>query len=221
MSTQHAETLSKSLNLQEWQVENTLNLIGEGATIPFISRYRKERTGNLDETQITQIKEQHEKLVELEKRRDTILKTIDEQEQLTDELEEKIRHASTMQELEDLYLPYKPKKRTRATKAKEKGLEPLASILIKQHEPDPESKAEEFLTDEVKTIEEALLGAKDIMAEWISENQKAREQIRSLFYKKALIESKVKKNKEEEGEKYQEYFEWSELLRKCPYHSFL
>ncbi len=221
MKKEFHQIISTALNLKIWQVENTINMLDKGATIPFISRYRKEKTGNLDETEIANIKEQHERLEELEKRRETILKTIDEQEKLTPELKKKINEAQTLQELEDIYLPYKPKKRTRATKAREKGLEPLASILIKQHEPDPESKAEEFLTDEVKTIEEALLGAKDIMAEWISENQKAREQIRSLFYKKALIESKVKKNKEEEGEKYQDYFEWSELLRKCPSHRFL
>jgi uncharacterized protein len=221
MKKEFHQIISTALNLKIWQVENTINMLDKGATIPFISRYRKEKTGNLDETEIANIKEQHERLEELEKRRETILKTIDEQEKLTPELKKKINEAQTLQELEDIYLPYKPKKRTRATKAREKGLEPLARILMKQHEPDPESKADEFLTDEVKTIEEALLGARDIIAEWISENKKAREQIRNLFYKKALIESKIKKNKEEEGEKYRDYFDWSELLRKCPSHRFL
>ena len=221
MSKQQANILSKSLNLQEWQVEKTLNLIGEGATIPFISRYRKERTGNLDETQITQIKEQHEKLVELEKRRDTILKTIDEQEQLTDELEEKIRNASTMQELEDLYLPYKPKKRTRATKAKEKGLEPLAKILMKQQEENPGQRAEEFLNEEVQDTDEALQGARDIIAEWVNESRQARDRIRKLFHREAFIESKVAKDKEEEGQKYKDYFDWSEPVSKAPSHRYL
>ena len=221
MSTQHADTLSKSLNLNESQVKNTLELIREGGTIPFISRYRKERTGNLDETQITQIKEQHEKLVELEKRRETILKTIDEQEQLTDELEEKIRQASTMQELEDLYLPYKPKKRTRATKAKEKGLEPLAKILMKQQEENPEQRAKEFLGEEVENTEEALQGARDIIAEWVNESRQAREKTRRLFHKEALIESKVAKDQEEEGQKYKDYFDWSELIGKTPSHRYL
>jgi uncharacterized protein len=221
MSTQHAEILSKSMNLQEWQVENTLNLIGEGATIPFISRYRKERTGNLDETQITQIKDQHEKLVELEKRRETILKTIDEQEQLTPELEEKIRKASTMQELEDLYLPYKPKKRTRATRAREKGLEPLAGIIMKQQEDNPEQRAEESITEEVKDTEEALQGARDIIAEWANESRQARDRIRKLFHKEAVVESRVAKDKEEEGQKYKDYFKWSEQIKKAPSHRYL
>jgi len=198
-----------------------MELIGEGATIPFISRYRKERTGNLDETQITQIKEQHEKLVELEKRRETILKTIDEQEQLTDELEEKIRNASTMQELEDLYLPYKPKKRTRATKAKEKGLEPLAKIIMKQREENPEQRAEEFISEEVQDTDEALQGARDVIAEWVNENRQARDRIRKLFHKQALLESKVAKDKEAEGQKYKDYFDWSEPVSKAPSHRYL
>jgi uncharacterized protein len=221
MSTKHAETLSKNLNLQEWQVENTLELIGQGATIPFISRYRKERTGNLDETQISQIKEHHEKLVELEKRRETILKTIDEQEQLTDELEAKIRNASTMQELEDLYLPYKPKKRTRATKAREKGLEPLAKIIMKQQEENPEQRAEEFISEEVQDTDEALQGARDVIAEWVNENRRARDRIRKLFHKQALVESKVAKDKQEEGQKYKDYFDWSEPVSKAPSHRYL
>ncbi|MFP4620585.1 MAG: Tex family protein [Bacteroidales bacterium] len=221
MSTQHAAILSQNLNIQEWQVKNTLELIGEGATIPFISRYRKERTGNLDETLVAQIKEQYEKLVELDKRRDTILKTIDEQGQLTDELEEKVRHSATMQELEDLYLPYKPKKRTRATKAKEKGLEPLAGVLMKQQEENPEQRAEEFLGEEVQNTDEALQGARDIIAEWVNESRQARDRIRKLFHQKALLESKMAKGKEEEGQKYKDYFDWSEPVGKTPSHRYL
>ncbi len=221
METNYAQTISSELNINAWQVENTLSLLADGATIPFISRYRKERTGNLDEEQIAKIKEQAAKLEEIDKRRETILKTIEEQGQLTVELKEKINKASTLQELEDIYLPYKPKKRTRATKAREKGLEPLAQIIMKQAENQPGNRAEQFLSDEVTDVTEALQGARDIIAEWVNENQRARTQIRNLFHKSALIESKVSKDKEEEGEKYKDYFEWSELLRKCPSHRYL
>lgn len=221
MKKEHQQIISTALNLEFWQVENTISLLAEGATIPFLSRYRKERTGNLDETQITNIKEQSEKLEELDKRRETILKTIEEQEKLTPELEKKINEAQTLHELEDIYLPYKPKKRTKATRAREKGLEPLAKILINQNESSPETRAEEFTGNEVKNIEEALQGARDIMAEWVNENQRARARVRNLFHKEALIESKVKKGKEEEGQKYLDYFDWSEPLSKCPSHRFL
>jgi uncharacterized protein len=221
MDTRYSQTISSALNIKAWQVENTLSLLAGGATVPFISRYRKERTGNLDEEQITEIREQAAKLEEIDKRRETILKTIDEQGQLTDELKHKIEKATTLQELEDIYLPYKPKKRTRATKAREKGLEPLAKILMKQAETEPELKAEEFLNEDVSNEEEALQGARDIIAEWINENQRAMAQIRNLFHKNAQMESKVAKEKKEEGEKYKDYFEWTELLRKCPSHRYL
>jgi uncharacterized protein len=217
----HIEQIAGVIDLKPHQVKNTLELLSGNATIPFISRYRKERTGNLDETQIAKIKEEAERLEELDKRRETILKTIDEQEQLTDELEQKIRNANSLQELEDLYLPYKPKKRTRATKAREKGLEGLARILMKQQEKNPENRAESFLTEEVVDTGTALQGARDIIAEWVNENQKARNQVRRLFHKSAQVESGVVKGKEEEGQKYKDYFEWSELIRKAPSHRLL
>lgn len=219
--TAYIQQIAKELNIQTYQVENTLDLFTEGATIPFISRYRKERTGNLDETQISEIKELAERLEELDKRRDTILKTIEDQDQLTEELREKIQTAITLQELEDLYLPYKPKRRTKATKAREKGLEPLAKILMKQHEENPEQRAEEFLSEQVTNTDEALQGAQDIIAEWVNEHQKARNQIRRLFHKDALVVSKLVKGKEEEAQKYKDYFDWSELVRKAPSHRFL
>ena len=221
MTKVHIQQIAETINVNPQQVENTLKLLSEKATIPFISRYRKESTGNLDETQIAQIKDESERLEELDKRRQTILKTIEEQEQLTSELEEKIQKAETIQELEDIYLPYKPKKRTKATKAREKDLEGLAKIIMKQQEMVPDSRAESFLSEEVSDTGEALQGARDIIAEWINESQKARNQIRRLFHKEALIESTMVKGKEEEGQKYKDYFEWSELVRKTPSHRYL
>ncbi|HKL38645.1 MAG TPA: Tex-like N-terminal domain-containing protein, partial [Bacteroidales bacterium] len=221
MNNPYVKTIATAIKVKDWQVENTLQLFEKGATIPFISRYRKESTGNLDETSITEIQEQHEKLKELDKRRETILNTIREQEQLTSELEKKIQQAQTMQELEDLYLPCKPKKRTRATKAREKGLEPLAATLMKQQQGDPQTLARDYLSAEVGDVEQALAGARDIIAEWVNEDRQARERIRKLFHKEALVEARVAKGMEEEGDKYKDYFEWSELLRKTPSHRYL
>src|SRR5512138_1691261 len=158
----HIEFIARKLGLQNWQVENTIRLLDDGSTIPFISRYRKEMTGSLDEVKLMNIKDEYERLKELAKRRESIIKSIEEQEKMTPELREKIDAALTMSELEDIYLPYKPKRRTRATIAKEKGLEPLALIIMKQSEPDPLHKAEEFLNDNVPTVEEAISGASDI-----------------------------------------------------------
>ncbi len=221
MNDTYAKRIADGLQVESWQVANTLSLLGQGATIPFISRYRKERTGNLDEAQITWIEEQKQKLEELDKRRATILKTIDEQGQLTGQLEEQIRQSDTLQELEDLYLPYKPKRRTRATKAREKGLEPLADELFKQKTTDPHQRARDYINEEIADAEQALQGARDIIAEWINEDQQARQRIRKHFHKHALIESALVKGKEEEGQKYKDYFEWQELLRKAPSHRFL
>lgn len=221
MNQTYASTIAGALQVQPWQVSNTLSLFEYGATIPFISRYRKEKTGNLDETLIAHIQEHHERLKELDKRRDTILKTIEEQGQLTDELEKKIRQAPSLQELEDLYLPYKPKKRTRATKAREKGLEPLATFIYKQPAGDPLQKAAEFTGDKVTDADQALQGARDIVAEWVNEDRQARNKIRKLFHDQALVEAAAIKGKEEEGQKYKDYFEWSELLRKTPSHRYL
>ena len=213
--------IAKKLGLHEWQVENTIRLLDDGATIPFISRYRKEMTGSLDEVKLMHIKDEYERLKELAKRRESIIKSIEEQEKMTPELREKIDSALTMSELEDIYLPYKPKRRTRATIAKEKGLEPLAVIILKQQEQNPSQKAQEFLNDSVPTVEEALAGASDIIAEWVSEDEKARRQMRLLFEREAVILSKVAKGKETEGIKYSDYFDWSEPLKKCPSHRLL
>ncbi|MEN8116218.1 MAG: Tex family protein [Bacteroidota bacterium] len=213
--------ISQNLGLKTVQVINTINLFNEGATVPFISRYRKERTGSLDEVQILQIKEQSEKFTELEKRKETILKTIEEQEKLTPELKVRIENCFDAVELEDIYLPYKPKRRTKATIAREKGLEPLAKIIMKQMELDPEFRANSFLSDEVTSVEEALAGARDIIAEWVSENERARNIVRGGFELGAEITSKVVKGKEEVAAKYRDYFDWSEPLRKCPSHRLL
>jgi protein Tex len=215
------EFIAKKLGLHEWQVENTIRLFDDGATIPFISRYRKEMTGSLDEVKLMYIKQEYERLKELDKRRESVIKSIEEQEKMTPELRTKIDEALTMAELEDLYLPYRPKRRTRATIAREKGLEPLALIILQQKEQDPSHKAEEFLNDQVATVEEAIDGACDIIAELISEDEKARKQMRRLYEKEAFIFSKVVKGKESEGIKYSDYFDWSEPLKKCPSHRLL
>jgi uncharacterized protein len=213
--------VAKKLGLHEWQVENTIRLLDGGATIPFISRYRKEMTGSLDEVQLMHIKEEYERLKELDARTEAVLKSIEEQGKLTDELRQKIEAASVMSEVEDIYLPYKPKRRTRATIAKEKGLEPLAEIIMQQREKDPSLKAESFLNDQVESVEDALAGASDIIAEWVSENETARRKLRFLFEKESMIYSKVVKGKETEGIKYSDYFDWSEPLKKCPSHRLL
>jgi uncharacterized protein len=213
--------VAKKLGLNEWQVENTIRLMDDGATIPFISRYRKEMTGSLDEVKLMHIKDEYDRLKDLDDRRESILKSIEEQEKMTPELRQRIEAAITISELEDIYLPYRPKRRTRATIAREKGLEPLALIIMEQKISDPSLKAEEFLNDDVKTVEEALGGASDIIAEWVSEDEKARRQLRYLFEKEAVIYSKVVKGKEAEGIKYSDYYNWSEPLKKCPSHRLL
>jgi protein Tex len=213
--------VARKLGLHEWQVENTIRLMDGGATIPFISRYRKEMTGSLDEVKLMHIKDEYDRLKELDARKEAVNKSINEQEKMTPELQQKIEAAATMAELEDLYLPYKPKRRTRATIAKEKGLEPLALVIMEQRLNDPALKAEEFLGDQVPTVEEAIAGASDIIAEWVSEDEKARKQLRYLFEKEAIIYSKVVKGKEAEGIKFSDYFDWSEPLKKCPSHRLL
>lgn len=215
------QKIAQILQVGEKQVENTLALMEQGATIPFISRYRKEATGSLDEVQIAQIKAEHEKLVEIDTRRQAILKAIDADEKLTPELKAKIDKAQTLTELEDLYLPYKKKKKTRATKAKEAGLEPLALKIVLQKENDLQSLAESFLNENVVNIEDALQGARDIIAEQVNENVQARNQIRNLFERKAVITTKVVKGKETEGIKYKDYFEFNEPLKKAPSHRVL
>jgi uncharacterized protein len=221
MENRYVHLLAMNLNLAPWQVENTLKLLELKATIPFISRYRKEATGSLDEVQIADIKDQYARFEEFDKRRDYILGSIEEQGKLTDELKEKLNKAVTLTELEDIYLPYKPKKKTRASVAKEKGLEPLASVILSQNQKDIQSIAIKFLTDDVTSEEEALAGARDIIAEWINEDQNARVSIRRIFAQDALITSKMIKGKEEEGVKYKDYFDFSEPLKRCPSHRIM
>lgn len=215
------QVISQLVGIKEFQVSNTILLINEGATVPFISRYRKERTGSLDEVQVEAIKVEKERMEDLLKRKETILKTIQEQEALTPELQKRIEHCFDPVELEDIYLPYKPKRRTRAAIAREKGLEPLAKIIMKQAESDLDYRAGRFVSDQVETVEDALAGARDIIAEWINENEKARAIVRRSFELGAMISGKVVKGKEEEGAKYSDYFDWNEPLKKCPSHRLL
>ena len=215
--------IARELNLSSQQVENTLKLLNEGATIPFIARYRKEMTGSLDEVMLIRIRDRLKQLTELDKRRETILSSIQEQGKLTPELEKQIQEAATLSELEDIYLPYKPKKKTRASVAKAKGLEPLATLIFSQKFIDPAVAAEKYINPElgVLTVEEALSGARDIIAEWINENKHGRQEMRFLFLKKALLHSKILKEKEEEGIKYRDYFTYGELMAKAPSHRVL
>ncbi|MGD9992419.1 MAG: Tex family protein [Salinivirgaceae bacterium] len=217
----YIEHIAGQLAITYHQANAVIGLLNEGATVPFISRYRKERTGGLDEVFIREIELQNKKFEELEKRKVTVLETISEQGLLTDELARKITATFDPVELEDLYLPYKPKRRTKATVAKELGLEPLAKQLIKQVSGAVEDLALAYVKGEVHTPEEALQGARDIIAEWVSENQQARQKCRRVFERDALIVSKVIKGKETEGIKYTDYFEFSELLKKCPSHRML
>ena len=213
--------ISKSLGLSLKSVENTVKLLEGGATIPFISRYRKEATGGLDEVQVGDIKTQHEQYCELEKRKEFILKTISEQEKLTPELAEKINSCWDSTELEDIYLPFKPKRQTRAEIARKNGLEPLANWLMAQHHEPVESKATQFLNEQVADVEAALKGSRDIIAEWVNEDANARQLIRNIFSHDAIITSKVVKGKEQEGEKYADYFDFSTPLSRCPSHRIL
>jgi uncharacterized protein len=222
-NNQFAEMIARELNLQPWQVFNTIKLMEGGATIPFMARYRKEMTGSLDEVQLAAIRDRHLQLVELEKRREYILGSVQEQENLTPELEKQIREATTLTALEDLYLPYKPKRKTRATIAREKGLEPLAKSLMAQNPVDPEEKAEAFIDPEksVNSAEEALAGARDIIAEWVNESLPAREQVRNLFTREAMISSRPVKGKELEGIHYQNYYDTTEQILRAPSHRIL
>jgi uncharacterized protein len=221
MDEKIVQLVAEKLAIQLNSVKNTIALLNGGATIPFISRYRKELTGSLDELKIADIQRELNYFTELEKRKQTILKTIAEQGKLTTELQAQIENTFDASILEDIYLPYKPKKRTRATIAKEKGLEPLAKIMMGMFEWDIEKRAKSFLTNEVATVEEALAGARDIVAEWINENARVRDAIRFQFKRSSLIESKVVKGKEADAQKYRDYFEWKEPLGRCPSHRYL
>lgn len=215
--------IARTLGLSERSVANTIELLNEGCTIPFISRYRKEKTGNLDEVKIAEISNLNDKLNDLQKRKETIIKTIDEQGKLTDEMRRKIEDCMESTELEDLYLPYKPKRRTRAQIAREQGLEPLATILMMQREQNPRKVAERFIKGDIKDTDSALAGAKDIIAEMVSEDQRSRQQMRNIFSRTAYISSKVVKTKknEEEAQKYSDYFDWEEPLKRCSSHRLL
>ncbi|HHX31934.1 MAG TPA: RNA-binding transcriptional accessory protein, partial [Bacteroidales bacterium] len=213
--------ISKSLNLSNKNVDSTIKLLNEGATIPFISRYRKEVTGGLDEVEITNIKELNDKYIELEKRKEYIIKSVSEQDKLTTELENKIIECWDSTQLEDIYLPFKPKRQTRAEIARKKGLEDLAKWLMSQRRGSVETKATEFIKGDVADIDEAIKGARDIIAELVNEDAEARNKVRNIFTREAIITSKVVKGKEEEAEKYKDYFDFSSALAKCPSHRLL
>ena len=217
------QLIAQRLNLREKQVEQTIALLDEGATIPFISRYRKEATGGLDEVAVAAVAEQHRQLDELEHRKAFVLETIEAQGALTDELRARITACWDATEIEDIYLPFKPKRRTRAQMAREKGLEPLAQRLLLRPNSNPEQEAEGFLTDEVGTVDEALQGARDIIAEQISEDEHSRQTLRRIYSREAVITSKAVKGKSEtpEAAKYRDYFEWSEPLKRCTSHRLL
>ena len=220
---QFIKMIAAAMKLQEHRVENTLKLLQGGATIPFISRYRKEATGGMDEVQISEINDRHEKLCELAKRKETIISTIEEQGKITAELRNRIDNCWDSTELEDIYLPFKPKRKTRAEAARQKGLEPLAIILMMQRENNLMTKAAQFVKGDVKDEEDALKGARDIIAEQVNEDERARNQIRNIFTRQAIITAKVVKGKEndEDAAKYRDYFDFSEPLKRCTSHRLL
>ncbi len=219
----YSSKIATELGISEKQAKATIELFNEGATIPFIARYRKEATGSLDEVVITNIRERLNQLIELDKRREAVLTSIDEQGKLSKELKEKILQAQTLASLEDMYLPYRPKRRTRATIAKEKGLEPLAKLIFEQSDSSINTEAAKYISkeNEVNSIEDAIAGAKDIIAEWISEDSNAREAIRQIYRKDASFKTKVIKDKEDEAAKYKDYFDWTEPVATAPSHRIL
>jgi protein Tex len=224
MNEKHITKIAQELKLGTQQVLATSALLEEGATIPFVARYRKEATGSLDEVALRAIRDRLHQLQELDKRREAIVKSLDERELLTDELRDKILSAETLAVLEDIYLPYRPKRRTRATVARDKGLEPLAQkIYVQEETTDPHQEAEAFLDPEkgVEAVEDALAGARDIVAEWVNEDQEARAKMRALYTHKALFHAKVVAGKETEGRKYRDYFDWQEVAAKAPSHRIL
>lgn len=221
MKTIYSQLIAQSLSIPEGQISKTIDLLDSGATIPFISRYRKEMTGGLDEVVTGKIKQQYDRLCELTKRKETVLNAIEEQGKLTSELKTHIDNCWDSTVLEDIYLPYKPKKQTRAGIARKKGLEPLAKILMAQKEQDIHTRAKQFVTGEVEDTDSALRGARDIIAEWINENEAARHSVRKIFDRYAFITAKVISGKEEDGAKYRDYFDYSELLSGCTSHRLL
>ncbi len=216
-----SKQVAEKVNIREAQVSAVLELLAEGATIPFVARYRKDRTGALDEVQIQAIQDEAKFQKEYSDRKAFIEKTITEQDKMTDELQDKINAATTLAELEDIYLPYKPKRKTKAQKAKELGLEPLALMIMEQGAIEPTKEAEAFVTEEVKDVEEALKGARDIMAELVNEDATVRAKMRQLFEDKATVQSSVLTDKETEGAKYKDYFDFSEPVSKIPSHRML
>lgn len=216
-----ATFIAERVGLESIYIRNLLNLLDEGATLPFIARYRKERTGNMDEVQIGEIKSLYTQFQELEKRKITVLESIRGQDKLTEKLEKQIGECTELRVLEDLYLPYKPKKQTRASKARARGLEPLAAILMKQEQEDIVALAARFTGGEVEDEEEALQGARDIIAEWVNESELARNRIRKIVEREASVFAKVLKGKEGPGEKYADYFDYKESFRRCPSHRML
>jgi protein Tex len=218
MNTKHITLISAELNISARQAENTMNLLNEGSTVPFISRYRKEVTGSLDEVQIGRIEDLQKRYKEVDERRAYIIKTITDQDKMTPELLDKLEATWALTELEDIYLPYKPKRKTRATVAIEKGLEPLAKLIFEQQENAPQTVAEQYLNEQVASTEEALKGARDIMAEWMNENAELRDKMRKLFTHTSRLTSKVIEGKEEEGNKYKDYFDFAEDLSAIPSH---
>ena len=223
MTEMHLKKIASELDLNHSQVNTVASFLEDGSTVPFIARYRKEATGSLDEVAITIIRDRLQQLVELDQRRVSILKSLEENGHLSDELKNKVESAQNLAVLEDIYLPFRPKKRTRAMVAREKGLEPLARILFEQAGTDPQKVAADFLEPEkeVETIDDALAGARDIIAELINEDRQARTELRKLYYSKAIIHSRVAAGKEEEGSKYRDYFEWQEKADTAPSHRIL
>ena len=215
------QLIAAALGITARQAAHTIELLEEGATVPFISRYRKERTGGLDEVQIEAIRTRHEKLKETAKRKETILNTLREQGKLTPELEQRIEATWDNTELEDIYLPFKPKRKTRAEAARQKGLEPLATLLMLQRETHPEQAAARHVKGEVKSVEEALKGARDIIAEHVSEDERTRNSLRNAFARQAVLTAKVVKGKEAEAANYRDYFDFAQPLKRCGSHRLL
>ena len=223
MKTAHFDLIASEINLPRKKVQAAVELLDNGATVPFIARYRKEATGSLDEVQITAIRDRINQLRELDKRRDTVLETIDKQGKLTPELKEKILAAETLSVLEDLYLPYKPKRRTRATIAKERGLEPLAELIFGQTDVDLAQEAQQYVDPEKKiaSVEDALKGARDIVAEWVNENTEARSRMRELFFDEGIFQSHVVEERNPDAPNYKDYFNWQEPVKNIPSHRML
>ena len=223
MATSHIEKISTELDLKNSQVDAVAVLLEDGATVPFIARYRKEATGSLDEVMVTAIRDRLQQLRELDQRRESILKSLTEQGHLTDELKESVMAAETLAILEDIYLPYRPKRRTRASIARDRGLDPLAKLIFEQNGADPLKAAADFINPDkaVETIEDALAGARDIIAERVNEDQPARTKLRQLYFSRAVIHSRVSHGKETTGAKYRDYFDWQEPALTAPSHRVL